>query len=189
MRYDRYVTSLDGPPTHALPLEKVGPFGEIETRYCAKASQRSQSGPGAAAWLRARPVDASRSISAQEFLYAGRRHLGIEEHLATTWPTCGLTDANTQHARLWHRAGAQQVNQHQPLVYATSRSLKIRHQVESVRPFTPTGTYLWALLSRGEAFEPRRHRTFETKPYSSTSPTRTLKREFTCVPEVLTEMD
>ncbi|CAN0590218.1 unnamed protein product, partial [Laminaria digitata] len=77
----------------------------------AKARQRSQSGPGAAAWLRARPVDASRVIPAQEFLYAGRRHLGIEEHLAATCSACGAAGANTRHARLCHRAGSQ-VNQH-----------------------------------------------------------------------------
>ena len=58
VRYDRYVTSLDGLPTHASPLEEVGPFGESETRECAKARQRSQSRPRAATWLRARPVDA-----------------------------------------------------------------------------------------------------------------------------------
>ena len=49
VRYDRYVTSLDGLPTHARPPEVVGPFGENETRECAKARQRSQSRPGAAA--------------------------------------------------------------------------------------------------------------------------------------------
>ena len=71
VRYDRYVTSLDGLPTHARPLEEVGPFGESETRGCAKARQRSQSGPGAAGRLQAWPVDAARVIPAQEFLYAG----------------------------------------------------------------------------------------------------------------------
>ena len=104
VRYDRHVTSLDGLPSHARAPEEVGPFGERETRECAKARQRSQSGPGAAAWLRARPVDVQRVIPAQEFLYAGRRHLGIEEHLAATCPTCGAAGANARHARLCHRA-------------------------------------------------------------------------------------
>ena len=88
-------------------------------------------------WLRARPVDAQRVIPAQEFLYAGRRHLGIEEHLAATCPACGAADANTRHARLCHRAGAQ-VNQHQPLVNATfrfSKRMSVRHQVGSGAPF------------------------------------------------------
>ena len=49
MRYDRYVTYLDGLPTHARPLEEIGPFGESETREGAKAREQSQSGPGAAA--------------------------------------------------------------------------------------------------------------------------------------------
>ena len=82
-------------------------------------------------------MDAQRVIPAQEFLYAGRRHLGIEEHLAATCPACGAADANTRHARLCHRAGAQ-VNQHQPTVHATSRFQKrmpVRHQVESSAPF------------------------------------------------------
>ena len=39
VRYDRYVTSLDGLPTHAPPPEEVGPVGESETR-----SQRPGSG-------------------------------------------------------------------------------------------------------------------------------------------------
>ena len=68
---------------------------------------------------------------------AGRRHLGIEEHLAATCPACGAADANTRHVRLCHRAGAQ-VNQRRPLVHATSRVLKrtfVRLQVESGAPF------------------------------------------------------
>ena len=44
-RYDRYVASLDGLPVHARALEEVGPFGESETRECARARQWSQSGP------------------------------------------------------------------------------------------------------------------------------------------------
>ena len=52
-------------------------------------------------------MDAQRVIPAHEFLYAGRRRLGIEEHLAATCPACGAADANTRHARLCYRAGAQ----------------------------------------------------------------------------------
>ena len=55
----------------------------------------------------------------------------------TRCPCCGATDANTWHARLCHRSGAQ-VNQHQPLVHALSRTLNrmsIRHQVENGAPF------------------------------------------------------
>ena len=137
MRSDRYVTSLDGLPIDARPPKEVGPFRESEIRERAKVRQRSKSGPGAIAWLRARPVDASRVIPAQEFRYAGRRHLGIEEHLVAMCPACGAADANTRHAQLCHGAGAQ-VNQYQRLVNATSRFLKrmfVRHQVESGASF------------------------------------------------------
>ena len=51
-------------------------------------------------------MDVSRIILAQEFLCAGRRHVGIEEPLAATYPACGAVDVNTRHARLCHRAGA-----------------------------------------------------------------------------------
>ena len=131
------TSHLDGLPIRARPPEEFGPFGVSEIRECTKAKQRSQSGPGAAAWLRARPVDASSVIPAQEFLYAGRRHLRIEENSAATCPACGAVDANTRNARLCHRAGAQ-VNQHRPLDHATSRILKrmsVRHQMESGTPF------------------------------------------------------
>ena len=58
-----------------------------------------------------------------------------------------------------------------------------------MRPSTPTRTYEWTSLSKGEASETRRHQIFDTKEYSSTSPTGTPKRGFTCLPEVLTQMD
>ena len=137
VRYDRHVTSGNGLPIHARPPEEVGPFGESETCECAKVRQRSQSGPGAATWLRGRSGDASRVIPAQEFLYTGRQHLGIEGHLPAMCSACGAAGSNSRHARLCHRAGAQ-VNQHQPLIHATSRFLKqmsVRHQVESGTPF------------------------------------------------------
>ena len=35
-RYDRYVTSLDGLPTHARSPEEIGPFGESETQRMRK---------------------------------------------------------------------------------------------------------------------------------------------------------
>ena len=58
VRCDRYVASRDGLSIHAHPPEEVGLFREIETPECAMTRQRSQSGPGAAAWSRSRPVDA-----------------------------------------------------------------------------------------------------------------------------------
>ena len=150
VRQDRYVASLDGLLAHARP---PSPFGETYTHECAKARQRTQSGPRAAVWLRARPVDASRVIPAHDFLSIGRRHLGIENQLAATCPACGAVDANTRHARLCHRVGAQ-VNQHQPLVHVTSRGCPSPTKWKAVRPLTPTGT-LYGHLYREER-PPRR---------------------------------
>ena len=112
-----------------------------ETRGLAKARQRSQSGSGATAFLRTRPVGSARTTPASEFVTAGKRFLGIEEFLAARCPRCGEAEVYTRHARLCHRSGAH-VNQHQPLVHALSRTLKsmsIRHQAESGAPFHANG--------------------------------------------------
>ena len=61
----------------------------------------------------------------------------MEEFLATRCPCYGATGANTRHARLCHRSGAQVV-QHQLLVHALSGTFKRMstcHQVESGAPF------------------------------------------------------
>ena len=102
----------------------------------AKARQRGQSGPRAIAFFRARSVDSAKTIPASEFVTARRIFSGIEEFLAVRCPCCGAAEVNTRHARLCHRSGAQ-VNQHQPLVHALSRTLKsmsIGHQVQSEAP-------------------------------------------------------
>ena len=129
----RWTSSDEAPARH-----KRISRGEKETRDLARARQRSQSGSGATAFLRVRPVDSARTIPASQFATAGKRFLGIEEFLAARCPCCGEAEVNTQHARLCHPAGAQ-VNQHQPLVHALSRTLKSmsvrRHQVESGAPF------------------------------------------------------
>ena len=68
----------------------------------------------------------------------GIRFPGIEEHVAVRCPCCDAVDVDTRHARICPRSGAQ-VNQHQPLLHAISRTLKrlgISHQVESGEPFT-----------------------------------------------------
>ena len=136
VRYERYVVSLDQLP-ETRPQRETGNYrGEKETRGLAKARQRSQSGSGATAFLRARHVDSARITPASEFVTAGKRFLGIEEFLAASCP-CRGEAVNTRHARLCHRSGAQ-VNQHQPFVHALSRALKsmsIPHQVESGDPF------------------------------------------------------
>ena len=43
VRYDRYVTSLDGLPTHERPPEGIGPFRVSETRECAKGQATAVS--------------------------------------------------------------------------------------------------------------------------------------------------
>ena len=124
-------------PTRHPRGARVTQMGEKETRGFAKLQKRSQSGPGATAFLKARPIDSSRVMPALEFISARRRFVGMEEFLATRCPCCGATDASTRHARLCHRSGAQ-VDQHEPLVHALSRILErmsILHQVESGAPF------------------------------------------------------
>ena len=121
--YERYVSSLDQLPETRPQRDTSKSQGEKETRDLAKARQRSQSGSGATAFLRARPVDSARTIPASEFVTAGKRFLGIERFLAARCPCCGEAEVNTRHARLCHRADAQ-VNQHQPLVHAPSRTLR-----------------------------------------------------------------
>ena len=144
VRYERYVASLDHLPEKRPQRNTSDPQGEKEPRVLPKARQRSQAGSGSTAFLRARPVDSARTTSASEFVTAGKLFMGIKEILAARCPCCGETEVNTRHARLFHRSGAQ-VNQHQPLVHALSRTLKsmsIRHQVESGAPFhTNTGLF------------------------------------------------
>ena len=114
-RYQRYVASLDQLHEKAGPSGSNDVFGGIESRYPAKARQRSLSGPGAVACLRARPVDPVRIIPASEFVSIGRRFLRMEEPIATRCPCREATDVNTRHERTCYRAGAQ-VNQHQVLL-------------------------------------------------------------------------
>lgn len=116
------------------PARRTGdPHGEDETIGFDKVRQRSQSGPGSTAFLRARPVKSSRVTPASEFEYTGRRFWGMDEFPATRRPCCGAMDAKTRHARLCPRSGAQ-VNRHQPLVHVLSRTFKCmptRDQVEN----------------------------------------------------------
>ena len=91
---------------------------------------------------RAAPTDRAREFPANEFVYATRRALGIEEYLATGCPRCHRNrdggTITTMHARTCPRDGAQ-VNMHEPLKYALSRALnglRVKHDVESGAPFT-----------------------------------------------------
>ena len=146
VRYDRYVASLKQLPETTPPRGTGDPNVEKETRGFEKARQRNPSGPSANAFLRARPVDSSRVIPASEFVSAGRRFLGVEALLATRCPCCGATDANTRHARLYHRSGAQ-INHHQPLVHALFRTfnrMSIDHPgVDSGAPFNTHREWTW----------------------------------------------
>ena len=137
VRYQRYIASLYQLPEEAGPSDSNDVFGGTETRDLSKSRQRSLSGPGAVACLGPRPVDPARIIPASEGVSIGRRFLGMEEPLAAKCPCCEATDVNKRYAHTCHRAGAQ-VNQHQSLVHALSRTIKrlsVRHQVESGAPF------------------------------------------------------
>ena len=173
VRYERYVPSLDQLPVETTTQRGTSnPQEEKESRGLARARHRSQSGPGATAFLRARPVHSARVIPPSEFVAAGRWFPGIEEVLAARCPCCGAAEAITRRARLCHRPGAQ-VNQHQPPVHALSRTFKrmpIRHQMESGAPFhairdlrmnivIEVGGLRDATVSeyRSKAIPPRRH--------------------------------
>ena len=136
VRYERYGASLDQ-LSETTPQRGTGDSqGVKETQGLARAQQRSQSGLGSTAFSRARPVDSAGNIPTPGFVTAERRFLGMEEFLVVRCPCCGAAEVNTRHARLCHRSGAQ-VDRHQPLVHALSRTLKsmpIRHQVESGAP-------------------------------------------------------
>ena len=70
---ERYVSSLDQLPETRPQRDTSESQGEKETRDLAKVRQRSQSGSGATAFLRARPIDSARTIPASEFVTAGKR--------------------------------------------------------------------------------------------------------------------
>ena len=70
--YERYASSLDQLPETRPQRDTSETQGEKETRDLAKARQRSQSGSGATAFLRARPADSARTIPASEFVTAGK---------------------------------------------------------------------------------------------------------------------
>ena len=137
-RHAAHTASLDQLPDTARPPGPGDPLRGCETKAFDKARYRSLQGARATACLRARPTDSLRVIPAADFVGVGKRFLGIEEHVAIRCSCCDEVDVDTWHARICPRSGAQ-VNQHQPLLYAISRTLKrlgISHQVESGEPFT-----------------------------------------------------
>ena len=97
-------------------------------------------------------MDPARITRASEFVSIGRRVLGMEELLAVKCPCCEALRVNTRHERTCQRAGAQ-VNQHQPLVHALSRTFKrlsICHQVESGEPFNADRSLRMDIVERGD---------------------------------------
>ena len=90
------------------------------------ARGRSSQGKGAYAVFRAAPSDRAREICSNEFAYALRRALGVDQFLAGC-PRCPRGRENeintTLDARTCHHDGAQS-NMHEPLKFALSKALK-----------------------------------------------------------------
>lgn len=142
-KLERFMESLEQLPQQAFPPTQENPCGGRESKNMALARVRSSQGKGAHAWLRAAPTDRAREFPPNDFVYAIRRTLGVEEFLATAGcPRCHRSRENntitTVHARTCPRDGAQ-VNMHEPLKYALSRALTglgVKHDVETGAPFT-----------------------------------------------------
>ena len=95
----------------------------------------------------------------------GRCFIGIEKHVVMRYPCCDAVDVDTQHARIFPRAGAQ-VNQHQPLLQAISCTLKrlgIIHQVESGEPFTADGNLRMDIVIRRGGLRDAPNREYRSK--------------------------
>ena len=86
VRYEGYVTALDQLPETRPQRDAGDSQGGKETRDLPKVRSRSPSGTGDTAIERARPVDSARTISASEFVTAGKRFRGIEEFLPAGCP-------------------------------------------------------------------------------------------------------
>ncbi|CAB1116596.1 unnamed protein product [Ectocarpus sp. CCAP 1310/34] len=142
IQLEKFMESLEHLPQEAVPPTRDNPYGGQEARNMAYARTRSSQGQGGHAFLRAAPTDRAREIPSNEFVYATRRALGVEEFLAERCPRCHRGREGeiitTVHARTCRRDGAQ-VNMHEPLKYALSRALnglRVKHDVESGAPFT-----------------------------------------------------
>ena len=145
VHYERDVSSLDQLPETRPQRDTSESQVEKETRDSAKARPRSQSGSGATAFPRVRPVDSARTIPASEFVTAGKRFLGIKEFLAARCPCCGEAEVNTRQARLCHRSGAQ-VNRTNPLCTRSPAPLRACPSATRWRAeprSTQTGIYEW----------------------------------------------
>lgn len=101
-------------------------MGGQKTRALAKVRHRSLSGAGATALLRVRTTDPLQFVPASDLVGMGKSYFrGIEEytHGAANVPL-RVVNLDTRHgARMCPRAESQ-VNQHQPLLHAISRTMK-----------------------------------------------------------------
>ena len=111
--------------------------------------------------------------------------------MAIRCPCCDAVDVDTRHARICPRSGAQ-VNQHQPLLHAISRTLKrlrIPHQVESGEPFTAERNLRMDIVIRRGSLQDAPNREYrDTSPSCWTSPTQTRTRRYTYEEVVLVMM-
>ena len=85
---ERFMESLEQLLQEAVPPTQENPFRGRESKRMALARVRSSQGKRAQAWLRVAPTDHAREIPPNEFVYAIRRTLRVEELLATGCPRC-----------------------------------------------------------------------------------------------------
>ena len=88
MKPDTFMESLDNLPEEGVPPTQDDPYGGGENKDMALARLRSSQGPEAHASFRVAPTERAREIPPNEFVYATRRALGVEEHLAQGCPRC-----------------------------------------------------------------------------------------------------
>lgn len=127
------------------PPEGDRPFGESETREYAKPSQRGQSGPGAAAWLRAKTVEALRLIP-PGWVVPVRRAAKSNNGGAVIGNVARLWCSGRQHATCVFVSPRRREGKATPDVgpRKTRRFLRrttVRYKVENSAPFNATGTH------------------------------------------------
>ena len=188
VRYDRYVACQEKLPETTPPRGTGDPYGK-ETRGFAKARQTSQSGSGATAFLRARPVDPSRAIPASEFVSAGRRFLGPDGGV----PGDEVPPLSCDGRKHVACATVLSIGFAGQLAPAPGPRALIRHQVESGAPFNADRNLrMDMVIERGGLRDAMasEYRSIATKRHSncSTSRIQTHTRWATCLQAALTEM-
>ena len=115
------------------------PYERVEIRDLVRARHQSLCRFGVLACLRTYPFDSLRMIFSSGYVEMGRRFWGVEPRLAARGSCCSIIHADTHHARLCPRVGAQ-VAQHQPLINTLPdvfKRLSLAHSVEDGAPFLP----------------------------------------------------